>query len=46
MNNGLDHSQNLLIYVGTALTGVTTAVLVPACHKLGVLYSACGRTEY
>ena len=46
MNNDLDHSQNPLIYVGTALTGVNTVVLVPVCHKLGVLYSACGRTEY
>jgi hypothetical protein len=45
MNNDLDHSQNLLIYAGTALTGVITAVLVPACYKLGVFYSACGRTE-
>jgi len=45
MNNDLYHSQNLLIYAGTALTGVMTAVLVPACHKLGILYSACSRTE-
>jgi hypothetical protein len=44
MNNDLEHSQNPILYAGTALTGIATEVLVPAYHKLGVLYPACGRT--